>query len=91
MPKTVDLIQILMRAVGILILLSGALQLTLAVGLIALAAVAANAHPTSPLGIMAVCAVQMAVFSLSSVLFGAAMIRFSAPLARFATRSDPTA
>ena len=91
MPKTVDLIQILIRALGILILLSGALQLTLAIGLIALTAVAANIHPTSPLGIMAACAVQMAVFSLSSVLLGGAMIRFSAPLARFATRTDPTA
>jgi len=86
MPKVVDLVQVLIRAIGALILISGALQLVLSVVLIAMTAVAAYAHPTSPLGFFASCAMQMGVFSIGSLFIGGTLIGASGPLARFATK-----
>jgi len=87
MPSTVVLVQILIRALGAFLLLSGALQLTIAVALIAVIATAAHASPNSPLGFIGVCAMQMGIFSLGSVVVGGVLLRASGPLARFSIRS----
>jgi|APAra7269096979_1048534.scaffolds.fasta_scaffold09641_2 hypothetical protein len=91
MPKTAELLQLLLRAVGALMLVSGGLQLALAVALIAVMATAANAHPASPLSIMAVCAVQMGVFSIGSLASGGILVGFSRSLAHFVMKPVQTA
>ncbi|CAN7332888.1 hypothetical protein [Caulobacter sp. LjRoot300] len=86
MFKTVELLQILLRAIGALFLVSGGLQLTLAVALTTITITAANVHPASPLGIMAVCAIQMGIFSIASLASGGILVGFSRRLAHFAIK-----
>ena len=85
MPKTLELVQTLVRVFGAFWLLSGTVQFVLAAALIAVAI-------RSPLGVLGTCAVQMGVFAIGSIIIGALLIRFSGPMARFATKlsANPT-
>lgn len=79
LSKTVELVQVLARAFGAFWLISGAAQFVLASILIAVSV-------KSPMGVLGACAVQMAVFSIGSVVIGAILIGVSGPLARFAAK-----
>jgi hypothetical protein len=70
---------------------SGGLQLAHADALIADMATATNAHPATPHSMMAVCAVQMGVFSIGSLASGGILVGFSRSLAHFVMKPVQTA
>ncbi|EJL33673.1 hypothetical protein PMI01_01978 [Caulobacter sp. AP07] len=79
MLKNVELVQALSRGFGVFWLISGSVQIALSI-LLSVAAYKLQA------AMLSACAMQMGVFSISSVVIGVVLISVSGHLARFAAK-----
>jgi hypothetical protein len=86
MSKTVELVRTLVRALGAFLIISGVMQLPLAIVLVVGFAFGGHVLPNSPLGFLASCALQMGVFGLGNLVVGVVLIFASGAVARFAAK-----